>query len=90
MYLDTSFGAEARTVAQSSMIPETQRLQACIEAFFWSLRDAGLAVDMVEVVRFSDVEGDRGGDEYLGTNGHEAWKSRGKAMIGWETHEATI
>ena len=81
---------EALKVAQASMAPEALRLQACVDAFFWSLRDAGLTVDMVEVVRFSDVEGDRAGDEYTGTNGHEAWQSMGKPMIGWDTHEATI
>jgi hypothetical protein len=33
---------------------------------------------------------DRAGDEYTGTNGHEAWQSMGKPMIGWDTHQATI
>ena len=52
-----SIASQAATVATAVLATDcpAKRLRACVEAFFWSLRDAGLAVDMVEVVRFSDV-----------------------------------
>jgi hypothetical protein len=60
-----------------------------VEAFFWSLRGSGLTVDVVEVVCFSDVDDDRAGDRYVGTNGVAHWDGA-MSFIGWENHASTF
>jgi len=84
--------AAVSSVTSMALEPDdrSKRLLACLEAFFWSLRDAGLTVDMVEVVRFSDAEGDREGDRYTGYNGWASWADQPTPGLGWETHVATL
>lgn len=76
-------------VVARAMQPEETRLQACLQEFFWALREAGIPVDMIEVVRFSDSDQDRSGDRYTGFNGFTGWQANGAPMIGWETQAAT-